>query len=154
VATCELNLQIYNSTSSTSFTLNKCDGINQFPLTLPPGVTTPVETATSPYQILGDVTYADQNGGLFNVHFYIPCLGNNNFSITSNPSGRYNGSFDGSTGGWHVTTKAVIGLGSGGVDEIAERLVKEANRRGVSVDRLVAELTSQAKEGISSATRS
>jgi hypothetical protein len=101
MASCELSLQFMNGTPDTTFILTSYSGISQPPPTIEPGVTTyPPDSATSPFQILGNVSYADSNGGGFNVHFYIPVMGSNDFKITSNPEGRYTGSFVGSTKGW------------------------------------------------------
>jgi hypothetical protein len=117
MASCELSLQFMNGTPNTTFTLTSYSGISQPPPTIDPGVTTyPPDSATSPFQILGNVSYADSNGGGFNVHFYLPLMGSNDFKITSNPEGRYTGSFVGSTKGWGVKTVARIVLGPGDID--------------------------------------
>jgi len=149
LATCELTLTIFNGTPSTVFRLVASQGINPFPDIILPQTSSPPESAGSPFQVKGFVTYADQNGGTFTVDFYIPALGSNSFSISSNPAGRYQGHFVGSTGGWTVTTTAVIMPGSGGADEIALRLAKEAERRGVGVEEVLADIRSQAREALS-----
>src|SRR4051812_20894329 len=116
MSSCELNLQFMNGTSTT-FTLTSFSGISQPPPTVEPGLTTyPPDSATSPFQILGNVSYADNNGGGFNVHFYMPVMGNNDFKISSNPEGRYAGSFVGGTGGWTVKTVAKIVDGPGDIE--------------------------------------
>lgn len=46
----------------------------------------------------------------------MPVMGKNDFKITSNPEGRYGGSFVGGTSGWTVKTVAKIVAGPGDMD--------------------------------------
>lgn len=112
MADMSLNLSIYNDTNDT-FNLQLASGISEPQMTLGPGQTTaPPMNATSDFQIKGSVTYvnADGSGQSFTVNFYMPVVGSNDFSVSSQPSGTYSGSFS-DTSGWNLSTTATITAG-------------------------------------------
>jgi hypothetical protein len=116
MADTNLALQIMNNTPDRTFVLVDYSGISQPAATVDPGETTyPPVSASSDFQVKGYVMYSDTMGGVVNIDFYMPVIGYNKFSISSNPEGRYKGDWIGSTSGWNVKTVARISMGSGDI---------------------------------------
>lgn len=116
MADTNLQLQIMNNTDDRTFMLVEYHGISQPQASIGPGETSnPPVSASSDFQVKGYVTYSDGQGAVVNVDFYMPVVGYNKFSITSNPQGRYTGDWIGSTSGWDVKTVARVSLGGGDI---------------------------------------